>query len=129
MRLGGYRRMWQVGDAESLDAALVWRDGRGGGIFWLRPDDDDYPALAMRVSGEVADIHYFPHEGHAGFRCLGGEGLPEGRMTTLVYEGACPSTGEETPNEFVVSFETARSLAAEFFHTTKKPEAVQWFEL
>jgi hypothetical protein len=129
VRLGGYRKMWQVSDAKSLDAALTWRDARGGGIFWLSPDEDEYPTLAVRVSGEVAEVSYFPCEGHPGYRCLGGEGLPEGGMTTLVYEGAEPSTGEETPNEFVVSFETSRSLASEFFHTMKKPEAVRWFEL
>jgi hypothetical protein len=129
MRIGGYRKMWQVSDAESLATALTWRDAVGGGIFWLSPDDEEFPTLSVRVSGEVADVHYFPYEGHPGYRCLGGESLPEGGMTTFVYEGAGPSTGEETPNEFVVSFETARSLAAEFFHTAKKPECVKWFEL
>jgi hypothetical protein len=129
VRLGGYRSMWRVDDVESLDAALAWRDARGGGIFWLSPDDDEYPTLAVRVSGEVADVSYFPREGHPGYRCLGGEGLPEGGMTTLVYEGAEPSTGEETPNEFVVSFERARSLASEFFRTKERPGTVPWFEL
>jgi hypothetical protein len=129
VRIGGYRKMWHVSDAESLAAALAWRDARGGGIFWLSPDEDEFPALTARVSGEVADVHYFPYEGHPGYRCLSGECLPEDGMTTFVYEGADPSTGEETPNEFVISFETARSLAAEFFRSNEKPESVTWFEL
>jgi len=48
---------------------------------------------------------------------LGGDGLPEGGLTTLVYQGADPGTGEQTPNEFVVPFETARAIAREFFRT------------
>jgi len=118
-----------VADEKSLDAALAWRDDRGGGVFWLTPDEERYPALAIRVSADVADVHYFPRNGHPGFRCLGGDGLPKGRLTTLVYHGADPATGEQTPNEFVVPFETARAVAREFFRTQQMSAAVSWFEL
>src|SRR5579862_4714393 len=35
----------------------------------------EYPTLAIRISGQVADVTYFPNGDHSGFRCLGGEGL------------------------------------------------------
>jgi hypothetical protein len=119
---------WQVKDDKSLEAALSWRDDRGGGMFWLT-HDEKYPELAIRVSGDVADVHYFPREGHPGFRYLGGEGLPDGGMTTLVYQGCDPGTGEETPNKFIIPFVTARAVAMEFFHTKRMSEAGPWFEL
>jgi hypothetical protein len=118
-----------VDDDKSLEGALAWRDDRGGGIFWLTPDEERYPALAIRVSGDVADVHYFPRDGHPGFRCLGGHGLPEGGFATLVYQGCDPGSGEQTPNEFVVPLETARSVAKDFLHSKHMSEAVSWFEL
>lgn len=129
MRIDRYSEKLHVADDKSLDAALAWRDDRGDGMFWLGPDEDQYPALAIRASGEVADVHYFPCDGHPGFRCLGGNGLPDGGLTTLVYQGCDPATGEESPNEFVVSFETARALAREFFRTGQMSPTVSWFEL
>ncbi|HZL87772.1 MAG TPA: hypothetical protein VFB96_05295 [Pirellulaceae bacterium] len=129
MRIDGYLQTWQVADDKSLDAALAWRDDRGGGEFWISPDEERFPTLAIRVSGEVADVHYFPRDGHPGFRCLGGDGLPEGGFTILVYQGCDPATGEQTPNEFVVPFDTARAIAWEFFRTKGMSAAVSWFEL
>src|SRR5262249_30175044 len=98
-----------------LRTSRAWtqRDDCGGGIFWLAPDEERHPALCLRVSGDVADVHYFPRDRHPGFRCLGGNGLPKGGLTTLVYRGADPETGEQTPNEFVVPFDTARAIAKE----------------
>jgi hypothetical protein len=85
--------------------------------------------LAIRVTGALADVHYFPNEDHPGFRCLGGDGLPDGGTTTLVFPGCDPATGEETPNEFVVSFETARRIAREFFYSRQMSPGFSWFEL
>ena len=77
MQVHGVRRSWQVDDIQGLKRVLAWRDARGGAIFWLSGEDVRYPCLGIRVSGNIADVHYFPEEGHPGFRCLGGEGLPE----------------------------------------------------
>jgi Immunity protein Imm1 len=129
VRVGGHNQTVQVEDLTSLEAVLARRDHRGGGLFWLTPDGERFPALAVRVSGDLADVHYFPWDGHPGFRCLAGDGLSEGGLTTLVFEGCDPASGEDTPNEFIVPFETARSIAKEFFHSRQMSEAVSWFEL
>jgi hypothetical protein len=55
--------------------------------------------------------------------------LPEGGLTTLVYPGCDPASGEQSPNEFIVPFETARSVAKEFFRSMQMSKAVSWFEL
>lgn len=129
MRVSGYGQTWQVEDDKSLETALAWRDDRGGAIFWLAPDEEHYPKLAIRVSGDLADVMYFPQDGHPGFRCVGGDGLPEDGFTTLVYPGCEPSTGEKEPNEFIIPFGTARSVAKEFLRSKRMSEVVSWFEL
>jgi len=129
VRVYGYCQTWHVDDQKSLDAVLAWRAACGGAIFWLLPDEEEYPTLAVRVSADLADVMYFPRPGHPGFRCLGGRGLPEGGLTTLVYPGCDPASGEEEPNEFIVPFETARCVAKEFFQSRQMPENVSWFEL
>jgi hypothetical protein len=122
-------RTWHVVDPESLSQALGWRDSFGGGIFFLEPDDADYPLLCMRVSGDVADIIFYPADDHPGFRCLGGDGLPEGGMTTLVYEGCDPGDGEEEPNRFIVPFAKARAVAMDFLRDWRMSEAAFWLDL
>jgi hypothetical protein len=89
----------------------------------------EYPALQLRISGHLADVIYFPHDGHPGFRCMGGDGLPPGGMTTLLYEGADPGTGEETPNEFILPAESAMLIAEEFRRSQQMSGGFSWFEL
>jgi hypothetical protein len=129
VEIGGYHRTWKAEDIESLRAALAWRDLKGGAIFWLGDGHGEYPQLAIRISGDFADIHYFPEEGHPGFRSLGGEGLPKGGMTTFIYDGSDPAEGEDTPNEFVVSPAVVWLVAKEFFLSKRMSNAVSWFEL
>ncbi len=93
MEVGGYHRSRRLENLEDLQAVLAWRDDKGGAILWFGDPHPKYPELAVRISGEFADIHYFPEDGHPGFRCLGGNGLPEGGRTTLVYEGSDPGSG------------------------------------
>jgi len=129
LRIEGYHRSWEVKNAKDLRKVLAWRDHRGGAMFWLAHDDKKYPCLAIRVTGESADVHFFPEDRHPGFRCLGGEGLPEDGLTTFVYEGCDPATGEQTPNHFVVPFRTAVDIATEFLKTERRSEAMSWFAL
>jgi hypothetical protein len=98
-------------------------------MFWLSGEDAQYPCLAIRVSGDAADVHYFPKEGHRGFQCLGGERLPKDGYTTLVYEGSDPRDGEDTPNSFIVPVKTAHSIARVFLSSDQMSDAVSWFEL
>jgi hypothetical protein len=128
MRIAGHRIVWEAHDEQALEAILRRRDGRGGALFWLSDEARSFPCLALRVSGDLSDIHFFPHEDHAGFRCLGNQDLPPGGTTTFVFEGCDPGYGEETPNEFVVPFATALAVAKEFLRTKQMASWVQWFE-
>ncbi len=127
MQIDASCRSWQVSDPNGLQDVLAWRDKRGGAQFWLSDGPKKYPVLAIRITGEVTNVFFFPHEGHAGFRCLGG--LPKSESTTFVFDGCDPWTGEDSPNEFVIPLKTACSIAAEFLHTREMSKAVCWLEL
>lgn len=129
MIVHGYGRAWKVEDDEGLGEVIAWRNSRGGGIFWMAHEGDDYPLLEIRISGDVADVHFFPKEGHPGFRCLGGWGLPVDGSTKLVYQGCDPGDGEEIPNRFIIPLATARRVAREFLARKRMSDAVSWFEL
>jgi len=132
VRVEGHHRSWNAVDESALEQILRFRDGVGGGQFWLAHADGAYPAVAIRVSGDLADVHYFPFEGHPGFRALASPSAAEGsccQSITLVYEGCDPSTGAESPIEFIVPIATAIDLAKEFHRTGTRPGGASWFEL
>ena len=129
MRVDASHRSWHVSDANGLHDVLAWRDKRGGARFWLSEGLEPYPVLAITVTGELADVMYFPEEGHPGFRCLGGEGLPKDGSTTFVFDACDPWTGEDSPNEFIVSLRTACSIGVDFLQRKQMSEAVSWLEL
>lgn len=127
--VGAHHRSWAVDNEAALADALAYRDSRGGSIFWMGPENQESPVLAIRVSGELATAHFFPEEGHPGFQCIGGAGLPKGGLMTFIYDGCDPGTGEETPNEYVIPFATARRIAEEFLRTGRMWDGVEWDEL
>jgi hypothetical protein len=129
VRVDGFRWTSNVEDEKALEAALMWRDSRGGAEFWLSQEGEKYPCLAMQISGSVGHVMYFPNDGHPGFRCLGGEGLAKGGATTLVFLGCDPGDGVDVPNEFVVPFGKALLIAKDFFRNRKMSDTVAWFEL
>jgi hypothetical protein len=113
VRIEGIGRTWQADDLKTLEDAFDWRDHRGGAYFWLT-HNQQYPTLAVRISGDFADVCYFPHDGHPGFRCIGDGGMTDNGSTKLVFDGCDPESGEDTPNVFIVPVRTARSIASEF---------------
>jgi hypothetical protein len=124
VRIVRHGRTWKVDDVKGLQEVLTSRDSPGGGDFWLSHDDEEYPCLAIRLSGNVADVHFFPGDCQAVFRCLGGDGMPDDGSTLFVFEGCDPGYGEETPNDFVIPVGTAVSIAKEFFLRKRMSDAV-----
>ena len=129
------RTEWTVFDEEQLRSVLQTRDVRGGAEFWLThaatcaAELPAYPALNIRLYNESACATYFPDEGHPGFRCCGGFNLDPNGMTTFVFDGCDPWTGEDAPNEFVIDNETAFAVATEYMQNPSLPQSFRWFEL
>ena len=129
MILEGLNRSIRVETAQALREVLAWRDAGGGAHWWLAGEVGAFPALAMTFTGPVAELHFFAQASHPGFRCVGGEGLPEDGETLLVYEGCDPGDGIQTPNEFIIRSEQAADIAAFFLANQAMSDAVAWLEL
>ncbi|MEK8035008.1 hypothetical protein AACH06_29685 [Ideonella sp. DXS29W] len=129
MKLEGYRQTWHVEDAASLEAALSLRDERGGADLWLSPDGAEYACLAIRIGGNVGDVHFLPEFDNPGYRCLGGSELPKNGITKLVFMGCDPGDGEEVPNEFVVPSATIVRVARGFLLGEQVLDLAKWLQL
>jgi hypothetical protein len=122
-----WRTSTTVESDAQLEALLLQRDPVGGNWFWLKGADGSFPVLAMRTSGDWFELHYFPDAEHAGFRCEG-ERQPTG-MHVFRFVGCDPASGEEIPNEFVLSREVATTIAKQFLRDRRCPTGVAWLEL
>jgi hypothetical protein len=130
MQIAGDNRHWDAEDEAQIETVLKFRDAVGGGLFWLSVPDEEYPALAIRISGDVGDVHYFPGGGHPGYRALASRqpGDPDGHVL-FRYEGADPASGEEVSQRFVLPCPIVVGIAQEFFSQRSLPASVTWFEL
>jgi hypothetical protein len=130
MLIEGHHRRWLASSESELDDVLKFRDNVGGAQFWLSTAEETYPLLAIRVSGDVGDVHYFPDEGVAGFRALS---PPEHQgpddVVLFRYEGADPADGEEVAPRFVLPFSAVADIARQFLRSQSLPKLATWLEL
>jgi hypothetical protein len=129
MRVEGLKQIWEVASETALERVLVQRDSRGGAEFWLSAAGQNFPCLAIQVSGAVGHVTFFPADGHPGFRCVGTKASLPDSITKLVFEGCDPGDGEQIPNRFIVPFSKALAIAKVFFRAGVIPDAEEWLEL
>ena len=131
MRIEDFEGTHEVG-AEHIETILARRHASGMNASWLSHDGDEYPVIAILVNGDLANIEYFPKEGHPGFQSVGSEpGLSVGEHTKFfvrLWKGM-PSDEVSIPNRFVIPFSTALKVAKEFSRSKNLPSSIQWFEL
>ncbi len=109
-----------------IAAALARRNDRGVNEFWLSRKDRKFPHMAINVAKDLACLHYWPYEGHPGWRLLGRiPGLDPQGETEFQFGGEYGTT----PNIFVVPFSVAVEAAIAFSGDTRMPEVGEWFEL
>ena len=116
---------------EELNTFLSLRVGepQGYNLFFLRPDDTDFPCLSMFVEDELAYVYYLPAEGDAGFSSVGNV-FPENDRSDIFYFRSDLGSERAGLNKAgVVHFRDARQAAQEFFTHQNRPEAIDWFEL
>jgi hypothetical protein len=98
--------------------------------FWLRADKSDHPALSIIVKGNLAAVHYFAKEGHAGHVSIGGKmNLDPKKMTKFAIGSLDSGDTIHVPNHLIVPFSEALDVAKEFFHSQELPHSIEWFEL
>ena len=129
LHIEGASRTWSVLTKEELAAALSTKDGRGGGEFWLASPGQKFPCLAIRSSGPAFDIHYFPAEGHPGYRYREAQAKSTSQVALFQYDGCDPYEGESVPIEFTVAFDIALTVAHQFMVSGAMHDSTQWLEL
>ena len=128
MKIEHFGGLDYAGDLGSLDAVLTSRYGTNANEFWLSLEDEKFPALAILVRDDLANVHYFPEDGHPGYLLT--ESQPNAKTGgSTVFFTNTPSEEVEIGNEGVVPFSSALKAAHEFFSSTTLPTLEGWFEL
>lgn len=106
-------------------------DSKGGGEYWISRIGSEFPCLAMRFTGIHADVHWFGDDQGNMYRSLRPDSASQldGECTRFIFEHSDPSTGEDSPNQFVIPRETAFGIARSFFESTTLPSGFSWYEL
>jgi hypothetical protein len=128
MRIQDFERVYDANASDEIDSAMAKRYGSGVNAFWLSHGSSKYPSILILVNGDLASLHYFPEEGHPGFRSVGTvQGLEPGGTTAFFMN----NVKEEQPilNDSIVPLSTALKAAKEFSASTELPHSVEWFEL
>ena len=119
---------YEANNPSELESVLRKKYGPGVNGFWLSHDKERNPTLALLVKGDLATLSYFPSPAHPGFTPVGGiEGLDKNGTTTFSIDTIEQET--EFPNEQVVPFSTALSVAKDFLTSKELPRSIEWTEL
>lgn len=129
MRVVDFRGTDIATDLHELETILSKRYGEGLNAFLLSHHSEKYPTLSILVKGDLAALHYIPREREAGYRSAGKmpDMEPEGIASFSLSETPADDVGE--PNESVLPFSVAVSVAREFFVSNRLPSTIGWLEL
>lgn len=128
MTIWDFRGKHTADSVLQLESILRNKYAQNRNGFWLTHNDEKHPALAVLVNGDLATLHYFPREFHPGFVPAEGLENADGAGTTAfsIDENEQES---EMPNEQVVSFAKAVTVAKSFFDSKQLPQSMRWKEL
>lgn len=94
--------------------------------FWITDDEKENPCLAVLVNNDMANVTFFPSDGHPGFQSAGNDKDAEGY--TVFYTNT-PEEEIEISNDMIITFEQAVQAVEEFFVTKSKPLCIEWVDL
>jgi hypothetical protein len=127
MRIEDYESKCDLTAPADIAAALSKRYG-GRNTFWLFHGNEQRPELNILVSGDLAYAHFFPKEGHPGYRSVGTlQNLRPGEDTVFfLYNSREPV---EIMNEAIIPFSDALRGAQEFAISKTFPKSIRWSSL
>jgi hypothetical protein len=84
MRIEDHKGVYRARIPQEIEEILRKRYDNDVNSFWLAHGDELYPAINLLVNGELAHLHYFPSDRHAGFASVGDlESLKPGGTSTF----------------------------------------------
>jgi len=126
MRMQDFENELVIRNEGELFDFIAIRYGEGVNEFWLTEEESKFPALAIMVKKDLACLHYFPYEGHAGFISSGTCGIDCDDVCVFVINR---TEDQEILKDCVVFAADAVRAATEFFVCKKMPESIAWDEL
>jgi hypothetical protein len=112
---------------QDLETALTKRYGDGRNSFWLAHEAGKFPAINIMVRGELAYVHYFPVERHAGFASVAKVAGPRPNETSIFF--LYPTEKVWVLNSALIPFSEALKVAQEFATSNTMPRCIEWFAL
>ena len=126
MKIEHFGGIVDVSDGATIDGVLSQRFGDGWNEY-LVSGDTRFPYLAVLVGVRGACIHYFPEEGHPGFRSVVAQSVGDELVEFRTNRITEPI---EVPSDAVVPVAAARAVVAEFLQEPDVlPDCVDWLEL
>jgi hypothetical protein len=111
-----------------VERILLKRCNQGVNAFWIFHEPREKPILLILAKNQMANLHYFPDEGHPGYISVGNiPSLPAHDYTMFFMNS--PKEEEHVPNDAIVPFADALAAAKEFLVSTELPHSIEWFEL
>ena len=128
IRVCDYGPEREVGTGAEVEAILAERAANGMNSWWVSWDSM-YPCVGILANGDLACVHYFPDDRHAGFVAKGpAPGLDPSGQTMFSISGL--SNEEDwTPNTDVVDFSVAIQVVRDFVRDRAMSSSVVWLEL
>lgn len=113
---------------DGLKKVLSKRFGDDVNEFWITENESDNPCLAILINKTLANLTFFPEDGHPGFQSFGNENdlVPGGYS---VFYTNTPEEEIEINNDMVIPVEDAVKAAEEFFANNEIPTSVKWMNL
>jgi hypothetical protein len=128
MRIQDYDSICNVTNPADIASAMSRRHRAARNAFWLSHGSELFPAISILVNGDLAYLHYFPKERHAGLASIGDlPGLKAEEFTKFFPEQS--NEPFDVMNEAVVPFSDALKVAHEFSISATMPKCIRWNSL
>ena len=128
MRLESFNEVFEVDDPETLTSHLNARRRGVYGAFHLT-GQDPHPYVALHTNGEVAYLHVFLRDGHAGYQPRGMTPPDCPATVRFLNLDGSPAGSIEMPASCLVSVDVAIRAACDFLEAPGLPPSIEWLEL
>ena len=119
----------ECADKSGIKDILSKQNSDGFNEFWISTEKP-FPFMAALTKGKLAYVHFFPEDGHPGFRGLAAEGdndLSEDDVTVFMSNNCSEKMWIE--NCCVIPLEKTVNVIEQFFETDKLRGMIEWDEL
>lgn len=128
MKISHFGGTGYIDSVEDMYKVLKIRFGDNVNEFWITDNESENPCLAILINKSIANLTYFPEEGHPGFQSFKNENGPDLSGYSIFYTDT-PDVEIEIDNEVVVPVELALKAAEEFFDKMEILTSVKWMNL